>query len=533
MKGTRSVRFPLKRLGAAALAVCLAGCYPAAAPASVPSASVASLRGDSPQPALPGTELTEEEILLLAEQLLAQGQKLEEEAASPASWQLDKSDSFTEEVLGQSCAFYRVLTVQDRAELEQALWEVFSRSYTREVLGSLFRDDVASTLRERDGKLYASEEWFTRQFSPHQYTGELSLIGRAEDVISLQAVLSDESSHAQAEKTWPVTLRREDGRWVLDGWKTEMHSDNSFVALPQELARLAGGDQELAASLRYAWTLGNALRRGEQRWVDWCFSGLFEPASEQNPLQDISGLQVSDLAVEAGADGAVYLLLDVSDPGHTPLRAGRNWYLLTFGPSVDRGDYVTLQMYPDSELAAFGMGKSADSEQTALSGELTGVTGIFHNWACGGACEKDWWQSSADPLPAEIPYVAVRMDAEGRTDEGWFTAEQFEQAAREYLDEPEYAADPARLRQRCIEQDGRFALMSMGSLTTDLGLVCRDLGGGLAGGTATVVRRYYQDDLGLVPDYDLVYTLHRSLGGTGAWCVCGCEERPCPVESIS
>ena len=156
MKVTRSVRFPLKRFGAAALAVCLVGCYPATVPSPVPSASVASLRGDSPQPALPGTELTEEEILLLAEQLLDQGQKLEEKAAA---WQLDESDSFTEEVFGQSCSFYRVLTVQDQAELEQALLEVFSRSYTQEVLGGLFRDDVASTLRERDGKLYASEEW--------------------------------------------------------------------------------------------------------------------------------------------------------------------------------------------------------------------------------------------------------------------------------------------------------------------------------------------------------------------------------------
>ena len=123
--------------------------------------------------------------------------------------------------------------------------------------------------------------------------------------------------------------------------------------------------------------------------------------------------------------------------------------------------------------------------------------------------------------------MAVRMTQDGRTDvEGRFTAEEFEQAAREYLNAPKYKADPDRLRQRCFEQDGRFGLMGMGGFTTDIGLVCRDLGGGLAGGTATVVRRYYKDDLGLVPDYDLVYTLQRSLGGEGSWYVYSCTKQP-------
>ena len=69
-----------------------------------------------------------------------------------------------------------------------------------------------------------------------------------------------------------------------------MAADNSFVELPPELEQMAANDPELATSLRYAWTLGGALARGEQRWVDWCFSGLFEaPTSYQElgyPLKD-------------------------------------------------------------------------------------------------------------------------------------------------------------------------------------------------------------------------------------------------------
>ena len=92
--------------------------------------------------------------------------------------------------------------------------------------------------------------------------------------------------------------------------------------------------------------------------------------------------------------------------------------------------------------------------------------------------------------------------------------------------------DQDRLLQNCTEENGRFALMPMDGFLSDIDMVCRDLGGGLAGGTATVVRRYYKDELGLVPDYDLVYTLHRSLGGKGSWCVSKCTKQPFGTESI-
>lgn len=533
-----------KRLGAAgcvaALALSLFGCRRAdLPPQSLPVSSVFS-DGEASlsQSALSGTQMSEDEIFRLAADLIAQGQTLDDRAAAPSLWELDKEDSFSEDLYGQSIAFYRLSSLQNRAQLRQMLSEVFSEAYTDEMLQELFAPDAVCALRERDGKLYISENWLSRQTPRRQYTGKLMLIGRTEDVISLQAELSYQGGTVQMFENYPLTLRLEGDSWKIDGWKNEMSSDNSFVQLPPELEQTAENDPALATSLRYAWMLGDALARGEQRWVDWCFSGLFEaPASYQElgyPLRDITGLKVSGHAVEAGPDDAVYLRLDVEDPGVTPLHTGSNWYLLTFGRDIDRVDGVIQRMYPDSEQAAFGLGRDTENEDAAaLSRELTGVVSLFHSWASSEPVGKDWWKSSSGTLSAEVPYVVVRMSQEGRTDaDGRFTAEEFQQAAREYLDEPEYKVDPARLRHQCTEQDGRFALMPMGGLMSDIDMVCRNLGGGLAGGTATVVRRYYKDELGLVPDYDLVYTLHRSLGGKGGWCVSKCVKQPFGPESI-
>lgn len=504
-----------KRFGAAgcaaALALSLFGCGQTGAPSqSLPVSSAAQgEEGPQIQGVPSGTQMGEDEIFRLAADLIAQGQTLDDQAAAPSLWELDKEDSFTEDLYGQSIVFYHLSSVQDKAQLRQMLSEVFSEAYTDEMLQEFFAPDAVCALRERDGKLYASENWLFRQAPLRQYTGKLTLIGRTENVISLQAELSYQGGTVQMLENYPLTLRREESGWKIDGWKSEMAADNSFVQLPPELEQLAEEDPELAASLRYAWTLGY-------------------------PLKDITGLKVTGYGVETGPDGAVYLRLDVDDPGVTPLRAGSNWYLLAFGRDIDRVDGVIQRMYPDSEQAAFGLGRAPESEEAAaLSRELTSVAGLFRNWASSGPAGKDWWKSSESDLPAEVPYVVVRMAQDGRTDEeGRFTAEEFQQAAREYLDEPDYTVDRDSLRQRCDEQDGRFALMPMGGFLSDIDLVCRDLGGSLAGGDATVVRRYYRDELGLVPDYDLVYTLHRSLGGNGSWCVSKCTKHPFGAESV-
>ena len=318
------------RFGAAALALSLFGCSQAGAPSQSLPASSAVLSEEAPQvQSIPsGTQMSEDEIFQLAADLIAQGQALDDQAAAPSLWELDKEDSFTEDLYGQSIAFYHIPSVPGKARLRQMLSEVFSEAYTDEILQEFFSPDAVCALRERDGKLYASESWLSRQTARRQYTGKLTLIGRTEDIVSLQAELSYQGGTVQMLENYPLTLRREENGWKIDGWKSEISADNSFVQLPPELEQAAGDDPELATSLRYAWTLGDALTRGEQRWVDWCFSGLFEaPASYQElgyPLKDITGLKVTGYGVETGPDGAVYLRLDVDDPGATPLHAGSN-----------------------------------------------------------------------------------------------------------------------------------------------------------------------------------------------------------------
>ena len=107
--------------------------------------------------------MSEDEIFRLAADLIAQGQTLDDRAAAPSLWELDKEDSFSEDLYGQSIAFYRLSSLQDRAQLRQMLSEVFSEAYTDEMLQELFTPDAVCALRERDGKLYISENWLSRQ----------------------------------------------------------------------------------------------------------------------------------------------------------------------------------------------------------------------------------------------------------------------------------------------------------------------------------------------------------------------------------
>lgn len=130
--------------------------------------------------------------------------------------------------------------MQDKAQLRQMLSEVFSEAYTDEMLQEFFAPDAVCALRERDGKLYASENWLFRQAPLRQYTGKLTLIGRTENVISLQAELSYQGGTVQMLENYPLTLRREESGWKIDGWKSEMAADNSFVQLPPELEQAAG-----------------------------------------------------------------------------------------------------------------------------------------------------------------------------------------------------------------------------------------------------------------------------------------------------
>ena len=89
--------------------------------------------------------------------------------------------------------------------------------YTDEILQEFFSPDAVCALRERDGKLYVSENWLSRQTARRQYTGKLTLIGRTEDTVSLQAELSYQGGTVQMLENYPLTLRREESGWKVDG----------------------------------------------------------------------------------------------------------------------------------------------------------------------------------------------------------------------------------------------------------------------------------------------------------------------------
>lgn len=535
-----------KKAGAAGcaviLVVSLAGCTgqegaPAQSIQSAPlSESQVQSETENAKSAAPlGTEMTSEEIVRLATELVEAGQRWESWASDPAAQQLDCSDSITVERLGEPVTLYRLPDMESRAQVENALLEIFSRNYVDRKMETIFGPDAPYSLQEQNGALYANGDFGFDNQNVFRYTGNFVVIGCTEDSISLQAELRD--NDGELTENWPLTLRREEGRWVLDGWKTDEKGDNSFVALPEELEQQTQQDPELASQLRYAWMLGDGLVWGSQRWVDWCFSGLFEPPvevpGEEYPLADLSDLKVEEFEVEIGPEEKVYLMLDVTQPGNTPLRQGRNWYLLDFSDNgTGKVNGTIRRMYPDGENAVFGLGRDQsfgkEEENARLNEELMAVVNTFRGWASASPCDRDWWQEGG-----EVPYVVARMHQDGLIGtDGLFTEEQFNQAARDYLNAPDYQADKEHLLRCCYEQDGRFSLMEMGGLTADIGDNCRNLGGDLAAGTATVIRRYYKDTLGLVPDYDLVYTMERSLDGTGHWYVYQCQKVPGGVSYI-
>lgn len=479
---------------------------------------------DSLEPARPGTELTEDEIFAIAQDLIRRAQLWEDWSSSPDRQKLDWNDSITRETYNESVTLYRLLDLKDRAQLEAVLESLFSAEYTASLCESTFNPDIPYALHESDGKLYANAQWGFEAKNLLQYgdSTSLQLMGAADNVISLQAVLRDETQGNTY--AYPLTLRRERGRWVLHGWKSDCQTDNSFVTLPEELRAVADSNPELATKLRYAWALGDGLKRLDQQQVDWCFSGLLQPPTYWDysySFADLTGLQVKDFAVET-RDEQVYLMLNTVDPGATPLRQGEAWYQLGFDENSAASSFgVVCQLFPDSETAAFGLGREGtnDKSQQELSQELCSTIGLYRSWC--NAHPFEGGQVPENPLV----YLIVRMKQDNRLPaDGSITPEQVYDAALDYLDQPNFNVDMNALFDCCYEKDGRFYLKEMDGALVDLGNPCRYLGGGLATGTGTVVRRYYKDVQCLIPDYDLIYTLHRSQGGTGSWVVDSCRK---------
>ena len=249
----------LEKVGAAGctvmLAISLAGCtHQEESPAqSMQSASGSESQASSgaetaENAALSGTEMTDEEIVRLTSELVETGQRWENWASDPTAQQLDYSDSITVERLGEPVTLYRLPDMESRAQVENALLKIFSRNYVDKKMETIFHPDVPYSLYEQNGMLYANGDFGFDYQNVFRYTGNFMVIGRTEDSISLQAELCGDDG--EPTENWPLTLRREEGRWVLDGWKTDEKGDNSFVALPEELEQQAQQDPELASQLR-------------------------------------------------------------------------------------------------------------------------------------------------------------------------------------------------------------------------------------------------------------------------------------------
>ncbi len=222
--------------------------------------------------------------------------------------------------------------------------------------------------------------------------------------------------------------------------------------------------------------------------------------------------------MEVTEEDAIYLWLDVTDPDNTPLRPGAVWYRVVSAQWLGTSLEGTVdKLYPESETEAF-RGVARGTEDDATAQELLETANFYHAVTHGGSFSNDQNMLSDTGV---IVYLAGRMSQE--TGETNFTRERLGQAALEYLDWSDYLPAPEALTQVCTEENGVYGTMPMGFID-EVDTNCRWLGAELATGTGYAVRRYYKDGLGLVPDYDLVYTLHRSQGGTGSWVVDGCQK---------
>lgn len=473
-----------------------------------------------PEPARPGTEMTDEEIYALAEDLIERGQLWEDWAGDASRYALDYDDFIEWSEYGEADANYRLLDVTDAAQLRAVMESLFSQSYL-EIYWPVTQKEEdlrAGALLDRDGKLYANDRWTFGHQNGMQYAMDsLQIMGATENTISLQAQL--ESSDYSG--IYPLTLRRERGRWVLDGWKTDQRSDNSYIQLPEELAARAEADPELGTRLRYVWALGEGLRDGDQTQVDWAFSGVLEPPHHYDwmgpdaySLADITGLQVMGFGIDVTEEGTIYLWLNVTDPGNTPLRQGIVWYKIeSFGGGSDSVAGTVYRLFPESE-AFCGVRRDTAGDDGAQ--KIIETARLYHTVAYSGPFTENPLSDSG-----EVVYLAVRM--EQQTGEDWFTLEQFSQAALDYLDKPDYRPTAEALAEVCYQEGDRYSLKEMG-WEGDADSVCRWLGADWAAGNRLAVCRYYKDGLGLVPDYDLNYWMQHSQGGLGSLVVTWCQQ---------
>ncbi len=482
-------------------------------------AAITGQENGLPEPARPGTEMTEEEIYALVREVLDRCLLWIEWAGDGYRDNLDPADTIQVPWGSDTCTMVRQRDIADREQFLAVAGTVYSQASIN--IKTIWFGDSIPTVVEHDGALYVhDDEAFPIETPVDPRYGwydydSLRLLGASEDTLYLEAIWGNPDW--PTSPLLPVVLRREQGRWVLNGWYYHVLRDNSFITLPEDLEQQAAADPELGTQLRYAWALGQGLKEKDQTRVDWCFSGTTAApdlrAYGGYGLGDISGTQVNDFAVEVRKDGTVWLTLDVADPGDTPLLAGENGYGLVFGGQTSQ----VLLLYPERDTQLY-TGSSRPGAEAEDVEALRETIRIFRRCATTGPF------AAVTELPENklLLYLAYQLREQG-TLAGDPTAEQLTQAAETWLGLTDYVPDMALLPEALYSGDGRnFATRADSEVWPDDRAV--NLNVLMTGDVATVVWRDYQNGVGLVPEYDLLYTLRRSPVDSTAWIVESCAQ---------
>lgn len=484
-----------------------------------------------PAPARPGDEMTEQDLIDTAKDLLLRAGAFYSWAWEPEAWALDTAAPLAGEWCGQPCTLYPLLDFADEEQLRAVYASIFSQEGLRR------QEERCQWLQQnfpeaeygrppfctRQGRLYANPTASPSSYATRCDPDTLRLVGASADTAVLEADQVFEDGQPMGQ-SMSITLLLQNGRWVLAGPLWDMPLDNRFVPLPEGLAALAqkldAEDPDAAFRLRQAARLGQALTAGDAAGVNRCFIDR----GGEPPLYDAAGYAFADLAglavsgwevkyEQGGANGPkIWLRLAVGSPGSTGLRGGDQWYLVGFHSGGDssfaRGCIASLR--PEGEVLAV---------DEALAAEAGGQTTLLR-WFLG----RDAFEGLAGEEPLRLlSYCAARLRWEELTDEnGGFTQEQLAALAADLGLEEGIFSDELMLGDGYTQKDGRWYPPGRDGYgpggpeqESRFAALRRE------GDAITATLRFYRDAQCLSPAYDLVYAFGVSLGGR--WLPLRCE----------
>lgn len=501
-------------------------------------AYLAGLQNGPPAPARPGNEMTEQELVSIAKDLLLRAGAFYSWAWEPEAWALNTAAPLAGEWCGQPCTLYPLLDFADEEQLRAVYASIFSEEcIARSEEARRRSEEDARRCREthpevefagppffaREGRLYANPAGDLGQNLSRCDPDTLRLVGASADTAVLEAGQVFEDGQPMGQ-SMSITLLLQNGRWVLAGPLWDMPLDNHFVPLPAELGELAfrldADDPDTAFRLRQAARLGQALTAGDALEVNRCFidRGGEPPIYDvaEYAFADLAGLAVSGWEVKYEQGGAnapkIWLRLAVGSPGSTGLRGGNQWYLVDFHSGGDssfaKGCIASLR--PEGEVLAV---------DEALADEARRQTRLLR-WFLG----RDTFDDFAGEEPLRLlSYCAVRLRWEKLTDEnGGFTQEQLAALAADLGLEGVSFSEELMLGDGYTQKDGRWYPPGRDGYgpggpeqESRFAALRRE------GDAITATLRFYRDAQCLSPAYDLVYTF--GVSPAGRWLPLRCE----------